>query len=281
MASGTRIRWGLVLSGGAACGLANVGVLEVLHEAGLRPGCVAGSSMGAIVASLYATGHPPSVLRELAGSIDALSVARLSQRPFKGGLHGGLLQQELDRHLAPLLGDARIGECEIPFVCVAARILRPVRWQRMLLPGFADHVRENLALHIFPTETRILDAVRASSAIPVLFSPARVDGEEFVDLMHFGPIPARSLREVHGPEIVIATDTQPVYTRLEPWLPPGLKAFIAEGRSETQLSLDACDLVIRPPLPAPMFRFDLGEAFAAAGAEETRQRLAEIHALLQ
>ena len=81
--------WGLVLSGGAACGLADVGVLEVLHEAGLRPACIAGSSMGAIVAAPYAMQHPPSVMRELLGSLAPAKVVRLSKRPLRGGLHGG------------------------------------------------------------------------------------------------------------------------------------------------------------------------------------------------
>lgn len=272
--------WGLVLSGGAACGFANIGVLEVLHEAGLRPDCIAGSSMGAIVAAPYAMGHPPAVLRELAASVSPTSVARLTQAPLRDGLHGGLLRQHLDEHLAPLLGDARIGDCTIPFVCVAGRVGAPVRWHDILRPGFLEHLRQSVELHVFPPRTRLLDAVRASSAIPVLFSPATVDGAEFVDLVHFGPIPARSLRAVWAPEVVIGTDTQPRYDGVEPWLPPPLRRFLAAGREETQRSIDVCDLLLRPPLPATALHFDRGDEFADAGAHATRERLEEIRALL-
>ena len=89
---------------------------------------------------------------------------------------------------------------------VAAALAKPARsrgteqrrWERLLLPGFVEHVRERVELHVFAPSTRILDAVRASSAVPVVFSPARVDGEEFVDLVHFGAIPARDLRVYRG-----------------------------------------------------------------------------------
>ncbi len=164
MGTGAGRRWGLVLSGGAACGLANIGTVEVLEEAGLRPHCVAGSSMGAIIAALYALGHPASVIAGIAADLAPLSVVGLSDAPLRKGLHGGLLSQQLEEHLEPLVGDARIGECEIPFVCVAGRVLSPVRWEQLLLPGFVEHVRERVELHVFGPETPVLDALRASSA---------------------------------------------------------------------------------------------------------------------
>jgi NTE family protein len=271
-----RRTWGLVLSGGAACGLANIGVLEVLHEAGLRPDCIAGSSMGAIVAALYALDHSPAAIRELAAHLAPARVVRLSEHPLRAGLHGGVLRQQLERYLAPLLGDARIGDCSIPFVCVAGRVSAPIRWERLLYRDFLEHLRERIAVHVFPPQTRVLDAVRASSAIPVVFSPVRIGGEEFVDLVHFGAIPARTLRRIHAPERVIATDTQPHYDAIEAWMPQGLRRFLAAGRAETTASIAACDLLIRPELPASMLRFDRSEAFADAGRAAASRCLAEL-----
>jgi NTE family protein len=273
--------WGLVLSGGAACGLANIGVLEALEQARLRPDYVAGSSMGAIVGALYAAGHPPATLRELAAALSPATLFRLSESPFRGGLHGGLLRQRLDAHLEPLLGGARIGECEIPFVCVAGRLRAPVRWERLLAPGFVEHLRDCVESHVFGPEVGLIDAVRASSAIPVVFSPACVGGDEFVDLVHFGAIPARSLRGMYAPDVVIATDTQPHMDRMEPWLPAPLRRFMAAGREETERSVAACDLLIEPSLPASMLRFDQGTAFIEAGIEATLGRLQEIRALVE
>lgn len=274
-------RWGLVLSGGAACGLANIGVMDVLFKEGLHPNCIAGSSMGAIVAALHALGYPPSVMIEVAAKLAPASVVRLSRKPLHRGLHGGVLEQELERHLQPLLGEATIAECVTPLVCVAGRVHAPIRWERMLLPGFVQHVRERVEAYVFPPETRILDALRATSAIPVLFSPVAIGDSEFVDLVHFGPIPARTLRRVHDPHVVVATDTQPDYAHFEPFLPSAVREFLLAGRQETELSMAACDLLIRPEQPASMLRFDRADAFAEAGRIATQARLAELRRLIQ
>ena len=280
--SGQRVSngWGLVLSGGAACGLANIGVLEVLEREGYRPSCIAGSSMGAIVAALYALGHSPATMHEMTAGLAPASVVRLSARPFRAGLHGGALEQQLEQHLEPLIGDARIGDCAMPFVCVAGRVRAPIRWERLLLPGFVDHLRECVEAYVFPDDVLVLDAIRASSAIPVVFSPVEVNGEEFVDLVHFGPIPARALRRVQSPQVVIATDTQPSYESLEPLMPRPLREFLVAGREETLQSIAVCDLVIRPELPASPLRFDCGDAFIDAGERAARTALDDVRSLI-
>lgn len=275
------MNWGLALSGGAACGLANIGVIEALEAVTLRPNCVGGSSMGAIVAGLYALGHTPRKIQQVANQMTPVGVVELSAAPFRGGLHGGLFSQRLEDHLYHLIGDARIGDCEIPFTCIAGKVLEPIRWERALLPGFTEHVTERVQAHTFGPEVPVFDAIRASSAIPIIFSPGKVGVDEFVDLLHFGPIPARSLRQQHAPDIVIATDTQPLWEHLEPWLPPPVKEFMQAGQAETALSLATCDLVIRPPLPATALRFDQAAAFAKSGLDQTRRQLPEIRALLE
>lgn len=272
--------WGLVLSGGGACGIANVGVLEVLEDAGLRPDCLAGSSMGAIVAAVYARGHPVSRIKEVVSALDHLNIASISKVPLRGGLHGGLLRQRIEEHLRPLVGDATLGECEIPFVCVAGRVQEPIRWERALLGGFAEHVLERVEPWVFPQETPIVDAVMASSAIPVLFSPAEVDGAQYIDLLHFGAIPARTLRREHEPAVVIATDTMPDYEGLTRILPPGLKELMEAGYAEADASRDAADILVSPALSAAPYRFDQGDAFTAAGREAMLARLEEVKRLV-
>jgi len=64
----SRKPWGLVLMGGGARGLAHIGVLQVLDDAGLVPGVIAGTSMGAIVGALYASGMTPREIANLAVS---------------------------------------------------------------------------------------------------------------------------------------------------------------------------------------------------------------------
>lgn len=279
-AAKTASSFGLVLSGGAACGLANIGVLDALLARGHRPSSIAGSSMGAIVAALYALGHSQETLRDVAAGLAPARVVRLSASPLRGGLHGGVLEQQLERHLEPLVGDARIGDCDIPFVCVAGRVRESIRWERALMPNFTQHVITRVEPVVFPASTRVLDALRATSAIPVVFSPARIDGEEYVDLMHFGAIPVKALRETCAPRTVIATDTMPSYQMLERFMPPAMAEFLSAGYAERDRNLVACEHVVRPELPASMLRFDRSEAFIDAGRAATERCMTVIEEVL-
>ncbi|MBI3331595.1 patatin-like phospholipase family protein [Candidatus Peregrinibacteria bacterium] len=272
--------WGLVLSGGAACGLANAGVLEVLDREGYVPDTIAGSSMGAIVGALYALGLRTKDLKKLTEFLKMGSVATLTERPLEGGLHGGVLKQNIEAFLSPLVGDATIGDTKIPFVCVAGLVKSPIHWKKIVTGGFTDHVMRSIDLHIFPKKTRLIDALLATSAIPVVFSPADVSGQTFVDLCHFGSIPARTLRSVYQPEVVIGTDTTPRYEKIERYLPPPWQEFLRSGYACLDESRGACDLTIEPEMPASLFRFDKATEFWSAGKEAAEKVLPEIRSLL-
>jgi NTE family protein len=274
------LSWGLVLSGGMANGLANVGVMEALAAEGLGPDCIAGSSMGAIVAALYALGEPVNSYRALLSGVNVWNAAVFSEDLLKGGLHGGLLRQNLRGLLAPILDGKRISDCRIPFVCVAGRVKKSVDWLTLLRSGSAATLYEHVELHVFPEDTLLIDALLATSAVPVLFSPVRIGGDEFVDLVTFGAVPARTLRSIHAPDIVIATDTTPAYDALTPYLPHLFVSLIAEGQDSLRQSLAACDLVIRPDMPASLIRFDKGADFADAGKAAAEAKIAEIRALV-
>jgi len=273
--------WGLALSGGAAYGIANVGVIEVLEQEGLHPDYIAGSSMGAIVGAVYALGHPAAVLRTIVEELDMLNVARLSKKPFQGGLHGGLLRPRLQEILEEYIGEATIGDCRIPFACVAGRILDPIKWQTILKKGFIDHFLERVTPYIFDKDTRLIDAVLASSAIPVVFSPYVIQDQEYVDLVHFGSIPSRVLRQQFQPDLVIATDTNPSYKTLRRILPDAWDIFLEEGEKQLDLDRKDADVLIVPDHPYAIFRFDKASAFIKAGQKETLKKLPEIQKVLK
>jgi len=275
------MHWGLALSGGAALGLANIGVLRALEKENLRPACIAGSSMGAIIGGLYAAGCGGGALGVLCAKLTAMNVAKVSERPFARGLHGGLLRQRLHDYLEPLVKGKRIGDCAIPFVCVAGRVRRPIVWSRIVTQQFTKHVRASVEPHVFSPETPLIDALMASSAIPVIFSPVEIGGEQFIDLCHFGSIPARSLREHCKPDIVIATDTMPRYGALARYLPKGWRAFLEAGYEETARSKQACDLIITPTLRGTSLQFHRAEEFAEAGYCATMEAMPDIRKLMQ
>lgn len=271
---------GLVLSGGAAWGLANIGVLQVLEHEGFRFDCIAGSSMGAIVAGAYALGIPLQKIEEIAVNMSLSNIARIAESPMKDGLHGGLLRQQLEAILSPVIGSATISDTKIPFVCVAGKVCKPVSWERIMRPGFSEHFSECVMPHVFPPETKMIDALLASSAIPVVFAPVRIGDDTFVDLVHFGAIPVRSLRTLHSPDRVIATDTNPRYGVLRRLLPAPWREFIDHGHREIAADREACDLVIQPIMPARIFRFDRAADFIVSGRTAAKKLLPELRSIL-
>jgi NTE family protein len=273
--------WGLVLSGGAAYGIANVGVLEVLEEEGLKPDCIAGSSMGAIVGGLYALGYAPSVLRDLCSKLELMKIVERNTESLRKGLHVGLLSPTLETHLEHLVGNAKLSDCKIPFVCVAGKVREPIEWTRILQKGFTEHVTERVEPYVFPPETRMIDAMKASSAIPVVFSPVKIGNDEFIDLVHFGAIPARTLRDTFHPDKIIATDTMPQYKGIRWMLPHSWREFLDTGYMEIAKSRNICNVVIRPKLRGRPYRFDKAMEFVEDGRTATEKALPQIRTILQ
>ena len=174
-----RFPWALVLSGGGARGLAHIGVLKALEEAGFpRPALVAGTSMGAIIGGLYACGMPPAemdrfVLEEfnitdylhsfvfkVNGPVGRVFqtgqiLASLATRP---GIDTG--QRVLDL-LEGLTGGKQFDETEIPFRCNALDLLN--------------------GKEVVFSSGSIARAMRASMSFPVFFEPFMDNGMCLVD----------------------------------------------------------------------------------------------------
>jgi NTE family protein len=269
------MKWGLVLSGGVALGIANVGVLEVLEEEGLRPDCIAGSSMGAIIAALFALGFEAKKIHSIAKGLTLTNVA------LWNGLQGGLLQQNIARHLSPVIDDARIADCRIPFVCVAGFVRGSLIWKDVLHPRFAREWQSRVEEYVFPPRTRLINALMASSAVPILFSPVKIGRQTFIDLGNAGNIPSIALRRECHPDIVIGTDTAPRYSGLAKFCPPSIRAFIQQGEEGLARGRKNCDLLIEPEPAAPPFRFDLAEKFIEEGRVAAREALPRMRKILR
>lgn len=178
-AAGLRI--GLALGSGAARGWAHIGVLRVLQEAGIEPDVVCGTSIGALVGAAYA-----------AGELDRLEpwVRKLDWRQVVGLLDvrmaGGLLEGgKLVAFFRERFVDGGIEALGKPFGCVATD----------LATGREVWLRSG----------PVIDAVRASIAIPGVFTPAVRDGQLLVDGGLVNPVPV-SLCRAMGADVVIAVD---------------------------------------------------------------------------
>lgn len=182
-------RIGLALSGGGARGLAHVGVIEVLEEAGIPICAVAGTSMGAYVGSLHAAGLKSADLRDLAREIrDRRTLLRLLDPVFPPttGLIRGL---RIRRHLERSLGGRHFEDLDMPLLVVAADL-------------------DSMGAHVFDRGP-VGPAVHASAAIPGLCAPVHIDGRRYTDGGAVEPLPVSLLRERFTLDHVIAVNVMP------------------------------------------------------------------------
>lgn len=188
---------GLALSAGGAAGLAHVGVLQVLEEAGIPIAAVAGTSMGAYVGSLWCAGFRGAELESFAAEIkdrlQLLKLADLRFPPRRGFLKG----ERFRRHLKERLGGASFAGLSSPFLAVASDI--------------RSHRRVVLR------EGDVSWAVHASCAIPGVFEPVELDGRELVDGGVVEPLPVPSLRRFSSVQVdrVIAVNCIPTVDDIE------------------------------------------------------------------
>lgn len=156
----------LVLGGGGARGYAHIGVIQWLTEHGYRIVNIAGSSMGALVGGIHAAGKL-ATYTEWALALERLEVLRLLDLAFDGaGIFKG---ERVMAVLRKLVGELRIEDLPIDFTAVAMDL---------------DSGRE-----VWLREGALFDAIRASIAIPLLFTPAELNGRRLVDGGLVNPVP--------------------------------------------------------------------------------------------
>lgn len=172
---------GLALGSGAARGWAHIGVIRALEEAGIPPEVIAGSSIGSLVGAGYVSGSFDQ-LEEWARKIRTWEVMRLLDVRLGGGLIEG---DNLMRSLAKTFGKVDMGELDLPFAAVATDL---------------EAGRE-----VWLKEGSLLDAVRASIAVPGLMAPVRHEDRWLVDGGLTDPVPV-SLCRALGADVVIAVN---------------------------------------------------------------------------
>ncbi|MBN3767317.1 patatin-like phospholipase family protein [Burkholderia sp. Ac-20365] len=174
-------RIGLVLGGGAARGWAHIGAIRALHDAGIKPDLVAGTSIGALVGAVYANGDL-DWLEEWVTGLTWQSVVRLLDLRFSGGLLGG---KKVIQVFANRFNGREISQLHMPFAAVATEL---------------DTGRET-----WLQEGGVVDAVRASIAIPGIFTPVLHEGVWLVDGGLSNPVPVSAARGMRA-DCVIAVD---------------------------------------------------------------------------
>ncbi len=293
---------GLVLGGGGAKGGAEVGVLKVLEEAGVRPDYIVGTSIGSIVGCLYAAGYTSSELEQMFTQQEWLSLltdrrSDLSNEPYKkvggvlyifgfpvidtdnmsfGMLGGGRVEATVDSMLKKK-GCTEFKCLKTPFRCVAAQLIQA----------------EEVVLH----KGKLPRAIRASMAIPGLFKPVEIDGKKLVDGGMMNNLPVDVARDM-GADIIIAVDLQQnkqdsrkptdnfIISLAEAvGIGPIVRwIFDRPDIEKYNENVKHCDIYINPPLPdadATSFGNNNMRRMIDIGEKEARKQLPKLRQLTQ
>ena len=177
-----RPRVGLALGSGAARGWAHIGVMRTLLANGVVPDVIAGTSIGALVGGAWAAGRL-DVLEEWARAITRRRVLGLLDVRLAGsGLIGGARLLHLMRHN---FGEVAIEDLDTRFAAIATEV-------------GSGH-------EIWLTRGKLIDAIRASYALPGIFSPVKIAGRWLMDGALVNPIPVSAARAL-GARVVIAVN---------------------------------------------------------------------------
>lgn len=245
-----RPKVGLVLGGGGAKGAATIGALKVIERAGIKVDYIAGTSIGAIIGGLYASGYTVSELETLF----------LSQE-WQDILEG----HRVDAKLKTLLSSRKtntFNDTDIPFRCVATEM--PMIKEVVLSSG-------NLA-----------KAIRASMSIPELYEPVTWGGKDLVDGGMVNNLPV-DVAKIMGANIVIAIDlSQEEQYSLGLGLGIGGLIDWALSRpdvSRYRINLEDVDVHIHPHLPdftAMSFGHDNCQLMMKLGEQEAQTHWNEL-----
>jgi NTE family protein len=250
----------LVLSGGSARGFAHVGVIRVLEGAGLRPALIVGTSAGAVVGALYASGLSSDELLAAvramdAGVFDDFTLPQLGPIPGEMGMIRG---ERLQQFISEQVRGTPLESLRIPFAAVATDL------------------RSGKPKAFNAGDTGL--AVRASSSVPGLFAPPRIGGRLYADGQLVSPVPVSVARAL-GASFVIAVDVTYPSEQAELSGPIDVlfQSLVISTQRLKDYELGFADVVIRPEIVS-QWQLDFGdrEMLIAAGERAARREVEQI-----
>ncbi|HBW47935.1 TPA: hypothetical protein DEF17_08430 [bacterium] len=179
---------GVALSSGAARGLAHIGAIRFFEEIDFVPDYISGTSMGALIATLWAMGSSANLLSEIAKGLrnsELFPIRDISIPPSPGLVRG----KRAEKYLNELFGNKTFFDLFIPIRIIAADI-------------------DSGAMKIFD-RGKLFDAVRASISIPGLFPPYVIGKNRYIDGAVVDPIPVSALRNLGVSKIVAVNAVPP------------------------------------------------------------------------
>lgn len=197
-------KWALVLMGGGSRGLAHIGILNVLEKNGLTPDIIVGTSMGAVIGGLFASGISPTKLKEIANDFNLNNFIERPHLPFlskkshisildflmlesyksrllkKLGLNR---EDKMEAYLRNLIGEVCIEELPVKFACNAVDLI-----------SGREIIFENGKLY---------KALRATMSLPILFEPTKIDNMMLLDGGVLNNAPVGIARNLNAHKVIL------------------------------------------------------------------------------
>lgn len=254
---------GLVLSGGAARGLAHIGVLKALEENGIHIDAVAGTSMGAVIGGLYASGYSVAELEQLALTLDWQQV--LSDDPPRQDIPFRRKQDDRDFLVKQKLSFRDDGSLGLPLGVIQGQNLA-LLLERLLVHASDTRNFDHLPIPFRAVATDIANdekvifrsghlpqAIRASMSIPAVFAPVEIEGRLLVDGGMVDNIPMDVARDMGVDRLIVVDIGTPLKPRKELLTVVDVlnqtTTMMTRRNSEAQLAtLRPEDLLVQPAL---------------------------------
>lgn len=277
-------RWGLVLMGGGARGLAHIGILDIFQKEGLSPDVIVGTSMGAIVGGLFAFGFSPMKLKEIMKDlnldqfIDRPNLPFLPKRPhsviefflldaYRTRLQkkiGHDKEDELEEHFKATVGEVCIEDLPIRFACNAVDLIS--------------------GKEVVFEKGELYKALRATMSLPVVFEPVRMDDMLLVDGGVLNNVPVETAKKLGAEKTVLVdihrplkeVSTQEINSTFQL-----IQRMVETMAANTTIEkIKDADCVIRVDLDVDIFDFSSPEELIEEGERAASENLDEVKKLV-
>jgi len=253
---------GLALGGGGAKGLAHIGVIKALINAGIKIDYIAGTSIGALVGGWYAATGDIKTLENFILDIKKDEIFP-AEKMIKNKDSSFFKEKSIVDILRRSLENIKIENLEIPFTAVAT----DAKNGDMILLNRGD----------------LVDAIRASTALPIVFAPVAIDGNLLIDGGLVNPVPADIVKKM-GADYIIAVDVSSKWFTAPEELITNHDIYHVISNSlgiiEYQIAkniLKSANLVLRPPvLNYDWLEFNKAKEIIKIGEQEVELNLREI-----
>lgn len=212
---------GVALGGGGAKGFAHLGVLKALTEQGIKPEVISGTSAGSIVGAFVAAGMRPEEILELVKKHRFIDFAKMT---LPGS--GFFTLDNFEKLMERLLPAREFSDLKLPFWVSATN----------LYTGKVEYINEG----------PLIAAVKASCAIPVLFSPVRLGGQIYVDGGVLDNLPYAPLVERCDCVIAVNVNSESEVKRLGSLKGAVLRVFEIVANRDRDIAKQNCSLLIEP-----------------------------------